>query len=127
MNLMSVITFNIIQHLEKKIKNTKYANQIINFNNDEKKMLIDIIIKTLTILEIIENYELSYEYIEAIIIYYFLTNIFEYDIDLNLYDLLDLHNLDERNSVILIVSNITISDEKYASSIRRFCNHFSDY
>jgi hypothetical protein len=127
MNLMSVITFNVIQNLETKIKKTKFADQIIDFNSDEKKKLIDIIIKALNLLEIIEDYELSYEYIEGIIVYYFLTNIFEYDFDLNLYDLLELNNIDERNSVILIVETISTSDEKYASLIRKFSNHFLDY
>jgi hypothetical protein len=127
MNLMSVITCNIIENLEKKIKKTEFAEQIIHFTNEEKKKLIDIIIKTLNILNIIDDYELSYEYIEGIIVYYYLTNIFEYDVDLNLYDLLELNNIDERKSVILIVETITISDENYALLIRRFSNNFMDY
>ena len=37
MNLMSVISCNIIENLEKKIKKTEFAEQIIHFTNEEKK------------------------------------------------------------------------------------------
>ena len=64
------------------------------------------------------------DFIISVIIYYCLVNKFE-DMDINLYCLFDF-NLKKKQNIINIVNNITVSNTKYASIIRRFSLGFCD-
>jgi hypothetical protein len=82
----------------------------------EKRKLTENIIDVLKLLK--KDKSIDY-FVIGVIIYYFSVNKFEDD-DINLYCLFDFNSKIKKN-IINTVNSITISNQYYASFIRRFC------
>lgn len=82
----------------------------------EKRKLTENIIKSINMLKM-KDEEID-NFVIGVLLYYFLLNKFE-EITINLYCLFDF-NLQQKKCIINIVNNITLSNKKCASFIRRF-------